>query len=183
MKIKKHRTVWGLLPFLILLCSVLPAAGDEIQEEQVKVAFLYNFAKFVEWPPEAFKTDSATLTIGLIGPDPFGSLLDSLKEKTIKGRKINIKRMAKAENPEDCHIWFISASEKSNLRNILAQAKNHNILTVSDMDRFAQQGGMIGLINQEGRINFEINIDAVQRSKLRFSAQLLKLAKIVHGGI
>jgi hypothetical protein len=182
-KTKNIKCIWGLLPLLILSISILPALGDEIQEEQVKVAFIYNFAKFVEWPPEAFRTDSSTLTIGLIGPDPFGSLLDSLKEKSIRGRKISIKRMAKAENPEDCHIWFISASEKANLRNILAQAKNHNILTVSDMDRFAQQGGMIGLVNQDGRINFEINIDAVQRSKLRFSAQLLKLAKIVHGGI
>jgi hypothetical protein len=182
---KKSKRVSDCILFLFLCLGFAspPAWGDEIQEEQVKVAFLYNFAKFVEWPSDSFKNETAPIVIGILGADPFGSLLDSLKEKTVRGRKLTLRRMARPENPEDCHIWFISSSEKGNLRNILAQAKNHNILTVSDMDRFTQQGGMIGLVNQEGRINFEINIDVVQRSKLRFSAQLLKLAKIVHGGI
>ena len=83
---------------------------------------------------------------------------------------------------EECHLLFISGSEKNNIRNVLASIKNHNILTVSDMDRFAQQGGMIGLVNIEGKISFEVNIDTVQHSRLKFSSQLLKLAKIVHTG-
>jgi hypothetical protein len=182
MKMKKFKLNWLCLTFLLLLFPFLSAAGEEIQEEQVKIAFLYNFAKFVDWPSDAFKNETSPIVIGILGTDPFGLLLDSLKEKTARGRKLSIRRMVRLENLEECHILFISASERGNLRSHLNQVKNHNLLTVSDMDRFAYQGGMIGLINVEGRILFEINMDTVQKSKLRFSSQLLKLAKIVHGG-
>jgi hypothetical protein len=172
--------IWVIV--LTLIFSTGQVKGDEINEDQVKVAFLYNFAKFVEWPADSFRSDSAPLVITILGTDPFGSLVDSLKEKTVRGRRIQIRRLGKLENLEDCHLLFISNSEKTTLRSLLGLVKNHAILTVSDMDRFAHQGGMIGLVNMDGKINFEINIDVVQRSRLKFSAQLLKLARIVHSG-
>jgi hypothetical protein len=175
----------GFLIVLILLTVNLitgPAVGEEFREGQIKVAYLYNFAKFVDWPPEAFKSDSAPIIIGILGVDPFGSLLDSLKDKNVRGRKFQIKRAVKPENMEECHILFFGASEKANLRGLLSMIKNNHILTVSDLDRFAHLGGMIGLTQVEEKINFEINIDVVQRSRLKFNAQLLKLARIVHSG-
>ena len=179
---KKHALLLVGIILLALLFPVGSATSDEFREEQVKVAFLYNFAKFVDWPAESFKNDSAPIIIVLLGVDPFGSLLDSLKEKNVKGRRFQIRRVSKPENLDEGHILFISVSEKANLRSLLAMAKNHNLLTISDMDHFAGQGGMIGLINVEGKINFEINLDIVQKSRIKFSAQLLKLAKIVHSG-
>ena len=152
------------------------------REYEVKVAFLYNFAKFVEWPPESFKNETSPFVLGILGTDPFGAALENLKDKTVRGRKLIIRKLAHLENFEECHILFISGSEKSNLRNLLATLKNHNILTVSDMEKFALQGGMLGLVNVDEKINFEINIDMVSRSKLKLSSQLLKLAKIVHSG-
>ena len=78
-------------------------------------------------------------------------------------------------------MLFISGSEKGNHRALLSTLKNHGILTVSDIDRFASQGGMIGLVTAGNNVTFEINLDMVQQSKLKFSSQLLKLAKIIQG--
>jgi hypothetical protein len=156
--------------------------AEEPNEYMVKTAFLYNFAKFVDWPPESFKNESSPFVLGIVGADPLGSTLETLKDKTVKGRKLIVRRLPYLENFDDCHLLFISGSEKSNLKNLVAALKNHNILTVSDIDRFAQQGGMIGLTKIEGKISFEINLDTIQHSRLKFSSQLLKLAKIVHPG-
>ena len=153
----------------------------ESREHAVKTAFLYNFAKFVDWPPESFKNEAAPFVLGIVGADPFGPALETLKDKTVKGRKLVIRKLSRLENLEDCQIVFISGSEKGSLRPILSTLKNHNILTVSDIDRFASQGGMIGLVTVGNNVNFEINLDAVQQSKLKFSSQLLKLAKIIQG--
>ncbi len=172
-------TIW--LVFWGCLFGLGGARGEaeESREYAVKAAFLYNFAKFVDWPSESFRNETTPLVLGIVGVDPFGSLLETLKDKTVKGRKLVIRRLSRLENFEDCQILFISGSEKGALRPILAAVKNHPILTVSDIDRFAPQGGMIGLVAVDNTINFEINLDTVQRSKLKVSSQLLKLAKII----
>lgn len=169
---------WGWL----LSLGALPGEAQESGEDAVKTAFLYNFAKFVDWPPESFKNETSPFVLGILGADPFGPTLETLKDKTVKGRKLIIRKLSRLENFDDCHVLFISGSEKNNLRNILALLKNFTILTVSDLDRFAQQGGMIGLVKIEGKISFEVNIATVQHSRLKFSSQLLKLAKIVNAG-
>ena len=179
---KNFRLLLAGLTFLTLMFVINDAIANEFQEEQVKVAFIYNFAKFVEWPNDAFKSEATPIGIYVLGSDPISSILDTLKEKTLRGRKFNLRRVTRLDNLEECHILFIGASERNNIRNVLASIKNDHILTVSDMDRFAQQGGMIGLATIEGKISFEVNIDAVQHSRLKFSSQLLKLAKIVHSG-
>jgi hypothetical protein len=171
-------TFWGWLFSL----GAVRIEAQESGEDAVKTAFLYNFAKFVDWPAESFKSEASPFVLGILGADPFGSTLETLKDKTVKGRKLIIRKLSRLENFEDCQALFISGSEKGNLRTILALLKNHTILTVSDIDRFAQQGGMIGLIKIEGKISFEVNIETVQHSRLKFSSQLLKLAKIVRAG-
>ena len=157
------------------------AETPESREYSVKTAFLYNFAKFVDWPPQSFKNEASHFVLGIVGDDPFGPALETLKDKTVKGRKLVIRKLSRLENLEDCHMLFISGSEKGNLRAILGAAKNHNLLTVSDIERFAGQGGMIGLVTAGSNVVFEINLDTVQQSKLKFSSQLLKLAKIIQG--
>jgi hypothetical protein len=159
------------------------ARGDtpESREDAVKTAFLYHFAKFVDWPSESFKNEASPFVLGIVGVDPFGAALEALKEKKVKGRKLVVRKLPRLENYDDCQILFISGSERGNLRAILSTLKNQNILTVSDIDRFANQGGMIGLLSAGNNVTFEINTDTVQQSKLKFSSQLLKLARIVQG--
>lgn len=158
------------------------AESQRSREYLIKAAFLYNFAKFVEWPAEAFKDGLDTLYLGVLGVDPFGDALDSIKDKTVKGKKLVIKRFTKIDDLEKCHILFISASERGNLRNILQSLNNSSVLTVSEMEKFAQLGGIINLITIENNIHFEINPDAAERAKLKISSHLLKLAKIVTSG-
>lgn len=155
------------------------AKSPALQEYQVKAAFLYNFAKFIEWPAEAFKDANNFLIIGIIGRDPFGDALDVLEQKSIAGRKILIRRFASVEDLQRCHILFISNSEKENLPNIFKAIRKWHVLTVGEMKGFPQSGGMVNFILVDNKIQFEINVDAAQQANLRISSQLLKLARIV----
>ena len=150
----------------------------EYQEYQVKAAFLYNFAKFVEWPAESFKDAQAPLIIGIIGKDPFGETFNKLRDHHIEGRKLVIKRFAKAEDLEKCHILFISAAEKEHLSMILKITRDWPVLTVGDTKGLVQSGVIINFLIIENKIRFEINTDAAQRAGLKIRSQLLKLAKI-----
>ena len=135
--------------------------------------------KFVEWPPEAFRDRLSPVDLYILGTDPFGEVLGSISDKVIKGRRLRIKRVNRVDQISGGHILFISASEKENLRHTLRVVRNSAILTVSEMDGFAQQGGIINFITVENRIQFEINPDAAQQSHLKIGSQLLRLAKIV----
>jgi len=120
--------------------------SQEASEYQVKAAFLYNFAKFIDWPTEAFKDDLAPVNLCILGTDPFGDTLNTIKDKTVKGRKLTLKRLYKLEDPGGCHILFISASEKGNVKQIIQSLKNSPVLTISEGERFAHGGGMINFI-------------------------------------
>jgi hypothetical protein len=148
-------------------------------EYLIKAAFLFNFTKFVEWPADAFKDDLSPINFCILGADPFGSALDTLKDKTIKGRPFKIKRVNRVDDNEACHILFISASEKGNLKQILHAIRNSNTLTIGEIEGFARMGGIINFIVVNKKVHFEINPVAAERSGLKISSQLLKLAKIV----
>jgi len=148
---------------------------------KVKAAYLYNFAKFVEWPPEAFAGPSLPLGICIVGEDPFGDTLNSLKDKSARGRKLEIRQYAGNAELKGCHILFISASEKKNLADILEMTKDRHILTVSEMKKFADRGGMINLKEAKNKIRLEINHEAAKHSGLKVSSKLLKIAKIIKG--
>ncbi len=174
-----------------LVCLLLPVAvlGAPVQaqprmalEYQVKAAFLYNFARFVDWPPEAFAPTSDSLIVGLIGEDPFGVVLDqTLGDKFLHDRKVVVRRFQRIESVAECHILFISASEEARLGEIMQRLNGASVLTVSDVDGFAERGGIIGFRRQDNRVRFEINADAAKRVGLKISSQLLKLAIRVIG--
>ncbi len=153
-------------------------SSPEYQEYQVKAAFLYNFGKFVEWPGGTFKNAEAPFVIGILGKDPFGEAIDSLRDKTISGRRLVVKRFARAGDLEPCHILFISAVEKQHLPRILSITHPWHVLTVGDTKGFVESGGVINFILLENKIRFEINVDAARRAGLKVSAQLLKLARV-----
>jgi len=147
-------------------------------EYLVKAAFIYNFAKFVEWPSTVFENASRPLTLCISGDDPFGEALESIKGKTIRERELSIKHRVSIEDLGQCHIIFVDKSE-NNQSLILNKIKNMHILSISDTEGFVHRGGIISLIKIENKIRFEINIDAAQRAKLTISSKLLNLAEIV----
>ena len=173
------RSAAALLGVMMITLLNAQAQDSKPSEYEIKAAFLYNFAKFVDWPVESFRDDSSNLTLGILGVDLFGPALDVLKDKTVKGRKITIKRSKNMEDLKGCQILFISASEKGNLKQILNALRDSNVLTVSEIERFANRGGIVNFIRVDNKIQFEINPEAAQRNKLKISSHLLRLARIV----
>jgi hypothetical protein len=180
---KARAVLLAILTMSVIGCSVLyaHAQASSVSEYRVKAAFVYNFAKFVDWPAVAFANHQAPLILCIVGTDPFGAALEILKDKTIKHRKLVVQHKSQRETLNDCQIIFISASEHRLLGQLLGPLQDKLILTVSDMDGFLEVGGMINLMTVANKIRFEVNLDAVRRAGLTISAQLLKLATAVKG--
>jgi hypothetical protein len=162
-----------------LLCGLSPAQADNGSEYRLKAAFLYNFAKYVEWPPGAFASADAPLLICIAGDNPFGDALAELSGKTVESHPVAVRHIPAATGLEQCHIVFVGRAEQGRFKTVLAKLAGLPILTVSDIGDFAQTGGMIGLVEAESGIRFAISLTVARQANLKLSSQLLKLATIV----
>jgi hypothetical protein len=176
--------VWLLLSVLLVsgaLALSAPAAAPG--EYQLKAVFLFNFAQFVEWPPQAFPDAQAPLVIGVLGMDPFGAYLDeTVRGETVNNRPLVVQRYGRVEDINTCHILFISRSEADRLEQIVASLKGRSILTVSDAEDAALRGVMIRMIMVENKIRLRINLEEAQAANLKISSKLLRPAEIVTSG-
>jgi hypothetical protein len=148
------------------------------REYKLKAAFLYQFTNYVDWPSGAF-SDGGTLLIGILGKDSFGASLNALEKKTVKGRRLVVKRSSTVEDLRSCQIVFVSASEGQRMAQIAAGLKGSNALLVGELDGFAQKWGMINFVSDGNKVRFEVNLEAAKRAGLQLSGRLLKVAKIV----
>lgn len=169
---------------LILLCLLRPAAAQDspeaLPEYVLKAGFLYNFAKYVDWPADAFEKDDSPIIIGISGKDPFGTGLEkTFQNKTVKNRGFAILRFAEPEDIRRCHILFISRSEKSRLPQILTQAAQWRALTVGEEEGFARSGGVTNILIENEKPKLEVNPEAAEKAGLTINAKLLKAATIV----
>jgi len=150
-------------------------------EYQLKAAFLFNFAKFIDWPPSSFATPQSAFSICILGSDPFGTAIDeTLRGQSIGGRAVTVQRLRDATQLRRCQVAFISASEKDHLREILQSVRGSNVLLVGETAGFASRGGAIQFQTEDEHIRFSINPDAAERAGLHVSSKLLSLATIVH---
>ncbi len=146
----------------------------------MQAAYLYNFGKFVKWPAVAPANQSGSFTICVLDEDPFGKVLQStLAGKSVGGKPVALKRIAKAQEAGACHILFIGSTEGKDLQGILSAVEQSSVLTVSDMPNFSKRGGMIQFILEGDRLRFEINLDGTDKSHLVFPSELLKVAVAV----
>ena len=149
-------------------------------EYAVKAAFLYNFTKFVEWPPDALNEKDSLLQICVIGESPFGDKLESVLEgNKVGGRSVTVAYAQSVEDVLSYDVVFIAQSEESSLDKMLKKLTTRAILTVSDIDDFAERGGTIGFFVEDRKIRFKINVDAAEETGLQISSKLLRLARIV----
>ena len=175
-----------LLLCWMLILSGMAAAQPPASEYEVKAAFLFNFIKFVEWPRSTFSETNSPYVIGVLGKtDPFFNpqgltnyLEDAVSRKILNDRRIVVRRSDRISNLKDCHLLFVTKSER-NLREIFAVAQENHILTVSEMGDFCERGGIINFVEQSGRVRFEINPKAAEEHSLKISSKLLNVAKIV----
>ncbi len=170
---------------VIIILSLLnvispPAANGEITEYQVKAAFLYNLAKFVQWPESLFHTPASPITICVLGRDPFGTALtDTVGGKLLGRRAIAVESINDTQKARHCHIIFVSSSERNRFPAILHDLKTNSALVVGDTEGFAAQGGVVNLKVEADMVRMEINLDAVREKNLQISSKVLSLAQIV----
>jgi uncharacterized protein DUF4154 len=165
---------------LILAALARPAtpALDLPTDYEVKAAFLYNFAKFVRWPDDA--AGGPHFVLAIVGDDPFGAVIDrAFQGKTVLGRPVEIRRTRVVREAADAQIVFIGASERAHLREVLAAFKGGSVLTVGDMDRFTDGGGMVGFRLKDSSVKFELNLRELKQARLQMSSQIIRLAQRV----
>ena len=150
-------------------------------EYLVKAAFLYNFAKFTEWPSDAYANGAAPLRVCVLGQDPFGTALETIEGKRIKQRLVATLRIARLDQARRCQVLYISASERDRLGAILARLGREPILTVTDLPGLDPPGAMINFQTVADKVRFEIDTDHAAFAGLSFSSKLLSLAKTYAG--
>jgi hypothetical protein len=185
--LKKFSQAAALWCLAIALFGIASAkAQPAASEYEVKAAFLYNFIKFVEWPPKAYFDRNAPLIIGVLGENPFSSpseatnyLDQAVTGKIINERKIVVKYSDRLADLTHCQLLFVGKSERNRIKDILANVSGMTILTVGETDNFCQQGGVINFVMQSEKVRFEINVGAAEKAGLKISSKLLNVAKVV----
>jgi hypothetical protein len=165
---------WAVAP----IC--LAAQAGDAREYQIKAAFLFNFGQFVTWRPETFAAPGAPFVIGVLGDDPFGNALDAIAEGgRVQGRPVRVARYRSIQDVTECQILFVSSSVLAGLDGVFAGLRGRNILTVGEVDGFADRSGMIRFFVVDRRIRLEINRAAAEDAGLTISSRLLSLAAVV----
>jgi hypothetical protein len=157
------------------------AAAAPAREYEIKAAFLYNFSKFVDWPAQTFANADAPVVIGVLGDSPCVQALERLvKDRKVNGRTIVVRRIASAAEAKLTQMLFVGAAQEAQFAALEPALQSLPVLTVGESPGFATLGGTIDFVPQGDKIRFEINIDAAEHAGLKISAQLQKLAAVVH---
>lgn len=164
----------------LLSCMAAWAEAVEPTEQAVQAAFVFNFAKFTEWPAQTFAAPETPFTLCVLGEESFAALRDTTSGKQLQGRVVQVRGEVNAESISECQILFVSAQSSVSQQALAALLPTPRVLTVGDREGFATSGGMIGLFKEEGKIKFTINLKTAERAGLKLSSQLLRLARIVN---
>lgn len=159
--------------------QTVPAENDIPLEYQIKAAFLFNFAKYVEWPPAALANAETPFAIGVLGEDPFGAVLDqAVRDKKIKDRAFVVRRGDDPADLADCHIVFMGGAGARERARALSLFRQRPVLTVGEQEDFTRAGGVMSFFMSDNKVSFEINLAAAERARLKISSQLLRLNKV-----
>lgn len=168
--------------FVLLLVAAYRSDAQNATTGEVKAAFLYNFARFTEWPDDAFVSDSAALVIGVAGDEVLRRSVDNV----IRGKFAGIRTLKtqQVKDPNDSaglQMLYIGGTSASRAEEFVLAVNGGPVLTVGEVDRFVEKGGMINFLIADNRIRFEISMDATERSRLKVSSRVLTLAKTLYG--
>lgn len=163
--------------FIILLFSSISAYADEAKIKDIQTAYIYNFAKFIKWPNNVDKSDSFNVCI--YGDADFEGKLDKLSQKSLGNKKIFVLRVNTKEEIQNCQMLILPSVGDSKLAELIAWAKKHHIVTISDTKGYASQGVMINFYLENKKVRFEINHQKAKNAKINISSKLLRVAKVV----
>jgi hypothetical protein len=170
----------------LLLLAVAPASALGQTEEpsleyQVKAAYLLNFTRYVEWPPQAFSAPNTPLTICILGKDPFGEALDqAIRGRRSQGHSVTVRRIQSNEVAKGCHLAFLTDATWFRRKRLIIGLALQGILTVGDSEQFVQYGGGIGFVTSNETVRFVINMNSMERAGLKISSRMLSLAMALH---
>lgn len=173
----------GMFLLAVISCPGKACCGENPKptEYEVKAAYIYNFAKYVEWPSGTLQDRSKTIHVCVIGDDPFGPSLTALNGKRVGEKSVRIRRNTSLHDLQGCEILFISDSEEERLAQIVKTINGTLVLTIGDSEGFAGRGVMINFYLENNKVRFEINPKAALHAGLRISSNLLRIARIVGG--
>lgn len=162
---------------LMLQTETVFAQSARLDENEIKAAYLYNFAKFVEWPVIVSAKDNSNLNFCVIGNSPFSAaVMISLAEKPVKNRRVLIRELTLDDDLSRCNLLYVNPQARNSLPEIIKSASENSILTVSDINGFAAAGGIIEFIPVGNKIRFKINNRSAKVSNIKISSHLLNLA-------
>ena len=168
----------GVLATQICFCEETSPTA----ERQMKALCLLNFAKYVEWPEQVFPDADSPIVIGIVGENKFqDDLKDVMADKRVGGRKIVVKAVASENDYRKCQILFIGAGDTRREAEVLKGLKSLPMLTVGETDQFVQDGGMINFTTKDGKVRFDVDLNATRAVGLGISSKLLSLAGTVKG--
>jgi hypothetical protein len=164
----------GFIALVLPLAGTARASGKPTLEYQIKASYLYNFLRYVEWPPGTLSGN--TLLVCVFGKERFGTALDSIVGESVRGQVIAVRPVSEPGQLDGCRLVFVGAAERGQEDVILQQLAGRPVLTIGETPGFADRGGVINLIRVKDKIRFEINQQAAERGGLRIGSQLLQLA-------
>jgi hypothetical protein len=177
MPAKSLRHLASRITLAAIVALAMPSSfGEVTTEAQLKAAYLVNFLKYVEFPGTR-----TTVNLCLFGRDSLGPYLAGYEGRQVGGRELRIRRVNSPEQIADCQEIFVPDTEEARLAAVLRWVDKQPILTVSDAETFTREGGGIALIRADGRLQFEVNVEALNRAGMRASPQMLRLAKPMSG--
>lgn len=178
-------SIFYIILFTGIFCYSQSYAGPEVKEYQIKAGFIYRFILFVKWPEQDDFTNPSneadTIIVGIVGKDSFENFFASVENRLIPktNKKLKIRRFGSFREGLEinkCHVLFISSSERKNLRRIFSTLKDVPTLTISEIDNFCEDGGIINLVTISNRIRYEVNLSKAQSLGLTLSSNFLRTA-------
>lgn len=170
---------------LLLFCNAVFANADLTIERRnkeaiakVKAAYIYNFLKYVELKNN-MPTQPDTFNVCIFGENPFGKALHNMNGRQAQGIQVKVLEIEQTQQANICHIIYISESKSNDIATLLSAIQERPILTVSDIANFSNIGGVIGFTQTKEKIGIEININNARKAKIKISALLLEIAKII----
>ncbi|CAN5793803.1 hypothetical protein BH24ACI5_BH24ACI5_28240 [soil metagenome] len=165
----------------VLVAVTGPSGAQQTLEPDVKAAFLYNFTRYVEWPPEMSPLSEPFRLCVVAEAVLRGAIQLTVAGESVNGRPLVMTEPHTPQDARTCQILFVGRSESQRASHLLEAVRDQPVLTVSDASQFAQQGGIIEFLLQDNRVRFDVNLSSAQRSQLRISSQLLRVANKVLG--
>ena len=175
----------GLLTLSMVFIPFSAMAADNSTEYKIKAAILHKFISFIDWPVNSYTDPSASITLGVVGDDPFGDSFENVLGKLVQGRLfgvLNLNSSSPGPLLDGCQILFFpSGISKQEVRNLLEEVADKPILTVGETDGFLEMGGMVNFIEDAGKVRFEVNVAPTEKAGIKIRSRLLRIAVRVLG--